>query len=468
MNAIPLLLSRRAALKSTVAGFGYLAFAGLSTMAAEKNNPLAPKRKHFPAKAKRVIFLCMEGAPSHVDTFDYKPKLAELNGQSMPRARTFAKVLASPWKFAQHGQGGLWISELFPELARHADALCLLRGMHTDVPAHSQAFLQMHTGIFQFKRPSMGAWTFYGLGTENENLPGFVTISPPLQNGGPANYGSAFLPAVFQGTPIRTGFGRFGGGGPGGPGGGAPSVSNIRNPRQSSDDQRTQLAFIQSLNRAALERDPHDAGIEGTIESFELAFRMQKDLPRVLDLSNESAATQALYGIGEQATEGFGRQCLLARRFVEAGVRFVEITSGQWDHHQNLKNALTTKARSVDKPIAGLLHDLKARGLLEETLVLWGGEFGRTPYAQGTDGRDHNHRGFTMWMAGGGVRGGISHGATDDYGYEAVEGKVHIHDWHATILHLLGLDHEKLTYRYAGRDMRLTDVKGNVVKDIIG
>jgi hypothetical protein len=455
-------------LKSTVAGFGYLAFAGLSTMAAEKNNPLTPKRKHFPAKAKRVIFLCMEGAPSHVDTFDYKPRLAELNGQSMPRARTFAKVLASPWKFAQHGQGGLWISELFPELARHADALCLLRGMHTDVPAHSQAFLQMHTGIFQFKRPSMGAWAFYGLGTENENLPGFVTISPPLQNGGPANYGSAFLPAVFQGTPIRTGFGRFGGGGPRGPGGGSPSVSNIRNPSQSPDDQRTQLAFIQSLNRAALQRDPHDAGVEGTIESFELAFRMQKDLPRVIDLSNETAAMQALYGIGEQATESFGRQCLLARRFVEAGVRFVEITSGQWDHHQNLKNALTTKARSVDKPIAGLLHDLKARGLLEETLVLWGGEFGRTPYAQGTDGRDHNHRGFTMWMAGGGVRGGYSHGATDDYGYEAIEGKMHIHDWHATILHLLGLDHEKLTYRYAGRDMRLTDVKGTVVKDVIG
>jgi hypothetical protein len=410
----------------------------------------------------------MEGAPSHVDTFDYKPRLPELDGKPMPGARGFGgKVLASPWRFQQHGEGGLWISGLFPELARQADDLCLLRGMHTDVPAHSQAFLQLHTGIFQFKRPSLGAWALYGLGSDNENLPGFVTISPPPQNGGPANYGSAFLPAVYQGTPIRFGFGGFDPGGFGGGGNDSPRVSNIRNPDQSPAAQRTQLDFIQSLNREALEREPHNAEIEGAIESFELAFRMQKDLPRVLDIANESAATKALYGIGATATDGFGRQCLLARRFVEAGVRFVEITSNGWDHHRDLKNALANRAASVDKPIAGLLTDLKARGLLQDTLVLWGGEFGRTPYAQGTDGRDHNARGFTMWLAGGGVKGGFSHGATDDYGYEAVEGKVHIHDWHATILHLLGLDHEKLTYRYAGRDMRLTDVKGNVVKDII-
>jgi hypothetical protein len=455
------MLTRRAALKSTAAGFGYLAFAGLSTMAAERSNPLAPKKTHFPARAKHVIFLCMEGAPSHVDTFDYKPKLAASDGKSMPGARTpFAKLLASPWKFKQSGQSGLWLSELFPRLAEQADELCLLRGMHTDVPAHSQAFLQMHTGIFQFKRPSMGAWTFYGLGTENENLPGFVTVRPPLQNGGPANYGSAFLPAVYQGTPI--------GGGGFGPGGGANAnnVSNIRS-RQAPDDQRLQLDLVQSLNRGELEREPFNADVEGTIQSFELAFRMQKDLPAVMDLANETAATKALYGIGEQQTDGFGQQCLLARRFVEAGVRFVEITSGQWDHHRDLKNALGNKAASVDKPIAGLLKDLKTRGLLQDTLVIWGGEFGRTPYAQGGDGRDHNHKGFTMWLAGGGAKGGFSHGSTDDYGYEAVEGKIHIHDWHATILHLLGLDHEKLTYRYAGRDMRLTDVKGHVVKDII-
>jgi hypothetical protein len=460
------MISRRAALKSAAAGFGYLAFAGLSTWAAEKANPLAPRKSHFAPKARRVIFLCMEGAPSHVDTFDYKPKLADLNGQSMPRARTFAKVLASPWKFAQHGHGGLWISELFPQLAKHADELCLLRGMHTDVPAHSQAFLQMHTGIFQFKRPSMGAWAFYGLGTENENLPGFVTISPPLQNGGPANYGSAFLPAVYQGTPIRMGFRPPGA--PGGAGAGTgPVVSNIRNAQQSPAAQRMQLDFLQSLNQEALEQDPGNPDIEGAIASFELAFRMQKDLPKLMDLSQETTATQQLYGIGTAATENFGRQCLLARRLVEAGVRFVEVTSGGWDHHRDLKNALGNKAQSVDKPIAGLLQDLQARGLLQDTLVLWGGEFGRTPYGQGGDGRDHNHRGFTMWMAGGGVKGGFSYGATDDFGYEAVEGKMHIHDWHATILHLLGFDHEKLTYRYAGREMRLTDVKGNVVRDII-
>jgi hypothetical protein len=311
----------------------------------------------------------------------------------------------------------------------------------------------------------MGAWSFYGLGTENEDLPGFVTLNPPLQNGGPANYGSAFLPAVYQGTPIRTG-GGFGGPPRGGPA--SDGVSNIKNPRQSVDDQRLQLDFLQSLNHDAAQREPHNPSVEGAIASFELAFRMQKDLPRVMDLSGETAATKALYGIGEQATETFGRQCLLARKFVEAGVRFVEITSNGWDHHQNLKTALGNKAQSIDKPIAGLLKDLKARGLLKDTLVLWGGEFGRTPYAQGTDGRDHNHKGFTTWMAGGGVKGGFSYGATDDYGYEAVEGKMHIHDWHATILHLLGLDHEKLTYRYAGRDMRLTDVKGNVVKEIVG
>jgi hypothetical protein len=458
-------VSRRTVLKTAASGFGYLAFAGLSTWAAEKDNPLAPKRTHFPAKVKRVIFLCMEGAPSHVDTFDYKPKLAALDGQNMPRARTFAKLLASPWKFAPHGHGGLWISELFPELARHADELCLLRGMHTDVPAHPQAFLQMHTGVFQFKRPSMGAWTFYGLGTENENLPGFITISPPLQNGGPANYGAAFLPAIYQGTPVNTGFGPFGGPGRGGD---RTNVRNIKNPSQSAESQRRQLDFVQALNRQALERDPHHEGVEAAIGSLELAFRMQKDLPKLMDLANESAATKALYGIGEQVTDAFGRQCLLARRLVEAGVRFVELTSGQWDHHRDLKNALGNKAQSVDRPIAGLLQDLKARGLLKDTLVLWGGEFGRTPYAQGGDGRDHNHRGYTTWMAGGGVKGGFSHGATDDVGYEAVEGKVHVHDWHATILHLLGLDHEKLTYRYAGRDMRLTDVAGNVVKEVIG
>jgi hypothetical protein len=461
------LLSRRDALKSSAAGFAYLAFAGLSTMAAEERNPLAPRRSHFPARAKRVIFLCMEGAPSHVDTFDYKPKLAQRDGQSMRGARTLARLMASPFRFQRHGESGLWVSELFPGVARHADELCLLRGMHTDVPSHPQAFLQLHTGVTQFKRPSMGAWALYGLGSENQNLPGFITINPPFQNGGSSNYASAFLPAVMQGTPIRAGFGGspFGGGGPPGRGG-SQGVSNIRS-SQSPEAQRAQLDLVRNLNQEAGTRDPRNPGVEGAIQSLELAFRMQNDLPRVMDIAGESAATRALYGIGEQSTETFGRQCLLARRFVEAGVRFVEITSGGWDHHQNLRTAITTKAQSVDKPIAGLLADLKARGLLEDTLVMWGGEFGRTPYSQGTDGRDHNHRGFTLWMAGGGVKGGCSYGATDDVGYEAVENKMHIHDWHATVLHLLGLHHERLTYRYAGRDMRLTDVRGNVVTDIV-
>jgi hypothetical protein len=455
-------ITRRTALKSAACGFGYLAFADLATRAADKvKGPLAPKPPHFPAKAKHVIFLCMEGAPSHVDTFDYKPKLTTDDGKPFSGARFGAgKLLGSPWKFHKSGKSGLNISELYPELAKHADELCLIHSMWTDVPAHPQAFQHLHTGSFQFKRPSLGAWTVYGLGTDNADLPGFITISPAPQNGGPTNYGSAFLPAVYQGTPI-------GGGGLGPRAGGQMTVSNIKNPRQSSEAQRKQLDFIQSLNQAALERDPGNPAIEGAIESFELAFRMQKDLPKLMDLSNESKETQALYGIGEQNTERFGRQCLLARRFVEAGVRFVEITSPGWDHHRNLKDALTNTTRSTDKPIAGLLADLKARGLLKDTLVIWGGEFGRTPYAQGIDGRDHNHKGFTTWFAGGGVKGGQAVGKTDDYGYEAVDNKVHIHDWHATILHLLGLNHEKLTFRHAGRDFRLTDVKGNVVKEVV-
>jgi hypothetical protein len=456
-------LTRRTALKSAACGFGYLAFADLATRAAEKEaakGPLAPKAPHFPAKAKHVIFLCMEGAPSHVDTFDYKPKLTTDDGKPFSGARFGAgKLLGSPWKFSKSGQSGLWMSELYPELAKHADELCLVNSMWTDVPAHPQAFQHLHTGSFQFKRPSLGAWTVYGLGTDNADLPGFVTISPPQQNGGPTNYGSSFLPAVYQGTPI--------GGGGFGPRAGQMAVSNIKNPKQSSEAQRKQLDFIQSLNQSALEHDPANPAIEGAIESFELAFRMQKDLPKLMDISSESSQTQKLYGVGDQATDRFGRQCLLARRFVEAGVRFVEITSPGWDHHRNLKDALGNTTRSTDKPIAGLLADLKQRGLLKDTLVIWGGEFGRTPYAQGTDGRDHNHKGFTTWLAGGGVKGGQAVGKTDDYGYEAVDNKVHIHDWHATLLHLLGLDHTKLTFRHAGRDFRLTDVKGNVVKEVL-
>jgi hypothetical protein len=475
------MFNRRTLLKSTASGFGYVAFAAMAheqAARAANGNPMAPKKSHFPAKAKRIIFLCMDGGPSHVDTFDHKPKLTADDGKAPPRGRGgfgASKLLASPFAFARHGASGTWISELFPELSKHADDLCVLNGMQTDLPNHPQAFIQMHCGIFQFPRPSLGAWVLYGLGTENANLPGFITIAPPQNNGGPVNYGSSFLPAMYQGTKI--GRGPFGGPN-------AQAVSNLNNPNQSRQAQRVQLDFVQSLNENALEAGGDNPGIEGLISSYELAFRMQAELPKLMDLSKESAATLKLYGIegsGAARPAGgmggfgqaglgpayFGGQCLLARRFIEAGVRFVEVSLGGWDHHRNLKESLNTSCHTIDQPIAGLLADLKSRDMLKDTLVIWGGEFGRTPSAQGPDGRDHNARGYSMWMAGGGTKAGLTHGRTDDYGFEAVEGKVHVHDWHATILHLLGLDHEKLTYRHAGRDMRLTDVKGNVVKEIV-
>ncbi|MFO0875885.1 MAG: DUF1501 domain-containing protein [Gemmataceae bacterium] len=471
------MLTRRTLLRTTCSGFGYLAFAALAhehaVRAASREDPLAPKKTHFPARAKRVIFLCMEGAPSHVDTFDYKPQLAADSGKDAPRGKGGfgGKLLGSPFQFTRRGDSGLWISELFPEVARHADRLCVLRGMHTDLPNHAQAFVQMHCGIFQFPRPSLGAWVLYGLGTENANLPGFISINPPQAHGGPTNYGASFLPAVYQGT-------RIGRGGPGG----TEQVSNLKNQRRKRDAQRTQLDLVQELNRGTAEALGHSPEIEGLIASYELAFRMQAEMPKVMDLSQESASTQKLYGIDERGSGGsgsrgglgggsggpsaFGRQCLLARRLVEAGVRFVEVTSGGWDHHRNIKESLATSCAAIDKPIAGLLEDLRRRDLLKDTLVLWGGEFGRSPVGQG-DGRDHNNKGYTMWMAGGGVKAGLAHGSTDEYGFEAIEGRVHVHDWHATILHLLGLHHEKLTFRHGGRDMRLTDVKGNVVKEIL-
>jgi hypothetical protein len=457
MPLIP--LSRRDLLKGAASGFGYLAFCGLSAFAARKDNPLSEKKPHHEAKAKRVIFLCMEGAPSHVDSFDYKPRLTQDDGKPIGKGRlSAAKLLKSPWKFQKRGKSGLWVSDLFPEVARHADKLCVVNSMQTDLPNHPQAFLQMHTGLFNFRRPSLGSWVLYGLGTGSDKLPGFVTISPPVNNGGPANYGNAFLPAVYQGT--RIGFN------------GRPVkdavIGNLKNARRSKDAQRAQLDLIQSMNRAALERDRVNPGIEGVIESHELAFRMQEELPGVMDLKKESSATKELYGIGDDATDDFGRQCLTARRLVEAGVRFVELCHGGWDQHRNLKADHEKHATAVDKPIAGLLKDLDSKGLLKDTLVAWGGEFGRTPYAQFGDGRDHNNKGYTIWMAGGGVKAGLAYGKTDDFGFEAVEDRMHVHDWHATILHLLGLDHEKLTYRHAGRDFRLTDVKGVVHKGVIG
>ena len=456
-------LSRRDILRTASAGFGYLAFAGLTTQAAEaeSNNPLSPKQPHFPAKAKRVIFLCMQGGPSHIDTFDYKPQLAADAGKGSKYGGS--RLMASPWEFRQHGKSGLWISDLFPEVAKHADEMCLIRSMHCDQPTHPRAMTQMHTGNAQFVRPSLGAWTLYGLGTENDSMPGFVALNAPAASA--QNFGSAFLPAIYQGTKV----GRTQQRGPAAARGNAsgPSLPDISNPRIATSAQRKQLDFIQTLNKQKLEREEHQPGVEGVIESYELAFRMQDVLPDLMDISAESPKTLGLYGIDGGDTDGFGRQCLMARRFLESGVRFVEITHGNWDHHFRLKTDLPERCNEVDKPIAGLLTDLAQRGMLKDTLVIWGGEFGRTPDAQNGDGRDHNNKGYTTWMAGGGVKGGISYGATDEHGYAAVENKCHIHDWHATILHLMGLDHTRLTYRYAGRDFRLTDVYGNVVEDIL-
>jgi hypothetical protein len=449
-------ISRREMLKTASCGIGLVALADMCTRAAasESNNPLAAKLPHFKPRARRVIFMFMGGAPSHVDTFDYKPRLQADNGKtSESKGGKGRKLMKSPFKFSQHGKSGLWFPDVLPNLAEHADDLCLLNSMYTDLPAHPNATLMMHTGNFRFVRPSMGAWTLYGLGTENAELPGFVTLNG--QGGSAQNYGSAFLPAAYQGTLIQ------------GQERNRSAIANIDNPRVSDELQRKQLDLLATLNRERLEKDKVNPGLEGVIESYELAFKMEGALPRIMDISDETEATQKAYGIGIKGTANFGRQCLLARRFAEAGVRFIEVGTGGWDQHNNLKAKLTTNCHSIDKPIAALLADLKQRDMLKDTLVVWGGEFGRTPGSQNGDGRDHNAAGFSMWMAGGGTKGGYRHGATDEHGVAAVEKKMHINDLHATMLYLLGLDHEKLTYQYSGRAIRLTDLAGVVAKDIV-
>ena len=457
--------TRRDALRALSCGFGMLAFRGMTSAAPRSAQDfLGAKSPMLPARAKRVIFLCMSGAPSHVDTLDYKPELKANHGKTLSGYRRGAKLLGSPFEWSQHGQSGLWISELFPQLAKHADDLCLLRGMHTDLPAHPQAQTMLQTGSIQFVRPSLGAWSLYGLGTENTNLPGFVTINPP--QGRAQLYGSAFLPAAYQGLRMTV-RGGGAGRGRGRRGGNQESVEDIKNPRQNPKLQRKQLDLVQRLNREYAKRERGEDEIEAVIQSYELAFRMQAELPDLMDLSAVKPKTLEAYGIGQDATDNFGRQCLTALHLAQAGVRFIQLGTGNWDHHRNLRADLRTACTAVDQPIAALLADLKRQGMLEETLVLWGGEFGRTPYAQGTDGRDHNNRGFTTWMAGGGVKGGLSYGATDELGIEAVRGRMSIHDWHATILHLMGLDHERLTFNYAGRDFRLTDVQGEVATEIL-
>lgn len=460
-------ITRREMLRTFSGGFGALALAGLlndEARAAAAANPLAPKSPMYPARAKRVIFLFMHGGPSHVDTFDPKPLLTRDNGKPLPFAKPrvqFAEtgnLLKSPWDFKKYGQSGIEVSDLFPHVGGMADDLCVIRSMYGSNPAHGGALLALHTGSDTFVRPSMGSWITYGLGSENQNLPGFITICPTLGHGGVQNWSSAFLPAAYQGTPIGNAS--------------IPAeraaISYIKNPETPAELQRMQLDVLKEMNEDQLRHFGADPNLEGRIQTFELAFRMQTIAPEIMDLSGESKATKDMYGVGEQPTDNFGRQCLLARRFCERGVRFVQVThSYKWDQHGDLRNGHSKNAKEVDKPIAGLLKDLKARGLLEDTLVLWSGEFGRTPTAQGTDGRDHNPHGFCCWLAGGGVKGGHTYGATDDYGYYASVDKVHLHDLHATMLHLLGIDHTKLTYRYAGRDYRLTDVAGNVVNGIV-
>lgn len=460
----PARISRRDMLRRSSAGFGSLALAGLLGSESQAAGTSLAQQPHFAPKAKRVIFLFMHGGPSHMDTFDYKPQLQKDSGKPLPfdKPKIFSaqtgNLLGSPWKFKQHGESGAWVSELFPHVAGCVDDLCIINSMYGSNSRHGGALLELHTGSDTFVRPSMGSWITYGLGSENQDLPGFITVCPTLTHGGVNAYSSSFLPADYQGTPI---------GNASIPADKAliPFIKNKSGVPLAT--QRKELDFLQQMNREHLSEAGPDAALEGRINSFELAYRMQTTAPELQDISDESEETQKMYGLDDDVTKNFGRQCLMARRFAERGVRFVQIThSYKWDQHSGLKTALPRNCQEVDQPIAALIKDLKSRGLLEDTLVLWGGEFGRTPVSQGADGRDHNPQGYTMWLAGGGIKGGLQYGATDDYGYYAVKDKIHVHDLHATMLHLLGLDHKRLTYKFAGRDFRLTDIHGEVMYDL--
>jgi hypothetical protein len=480
--------SRRRFLQQSACGFGSLALASMlqESLAAANPlsiNPLAAKPGHLPTRAKRVIFLFMQGGPSQMDLFDYKPELEKRHGEPIPfdvrELQTEdgienSKLMKPIGKLSQYGKSGMWFSEHLPNLASHADKICQLNAMWADNPAHPPAVMQMQTGYAIGTHPSLGSWVSYGLGTENENLPAFMTIAPIASGdgGGPHLYHSAYLPAVHQGTPISSGSNK--------PGKQAMEASEMIQYLERDGfpplKQQRQLDLINTLNRNLLAQTEVDALMEGAIESFELAFRMQMEAPKVLDLKDESTATLAMYGIGEKETDEFGRRCLMARRLAESGVRFIQVTQGGWDHHAQIASKLPEVCRSVDRPIAGLLADLKQRGLLDDTLVVFTGEFGRSAYDQDLSqgaaafesyGRGHNAVGFSAWLAGGGVKGDFIHGRTDEFGQKAIEGKTHVHDLHATILHLLGLDHEKLTYRHAGRDFRLTDVHGSIIQEII-
>ncbi len=461
-------LTRRHLLRSTACGFGALALHDLAH-AATATNPLAVKPAPLQPKAKRVIFLFMGGGPSQMDLFDPKDYIDRMHGQTIesPLRKEVTQIgtekflalkAMSPVK--PRGQSGMMISDLMPHLASVADDLCLLRGMSADNPQHAGATLQFHTGTFAEVRPSMGAWVSYGLGTENENLPSFVSI----QGGGVREYGSAFLPAIHQGTRINVPLD-----------GKALPIENLGNVSGNESVQRKRIDFTSNLNRRLLSDLQGDANMEGMIQNMELAARMQVNTPGIVDLSNETKATLDLYGVDGKDTNSFARACLLARKFSEAGVRFVQVSVGGWDHHGNIRGNLPKLCAQTDQPVAALLKDLKARGLLEDTLVLWSGEFGRTPWSQDLSGkspidqhgREHQPESFCAWMAGGGIKPGLTYGDTDHLGYRVVSGRIHIHDLHATLLHLLGIDHLKLTARHLGRDYRLTDVYGEIVREIL-
>ena len=464
-------LGRRQLLQSAACGFGGLALNGMLADTSCAASPLAARAPHFPARARRVIFLFIAGGPSQGDLFAPKAYISKHHGQEISSPvgddgqirvgvdRFLPMAPVAPVR--PRGAAGLMMSDLLPHMASVADELCMLRAMVSDNKAHAPASLQFHTGHIAEARPSMGAWISYGLGTQNENLPSFMTIHPPS---GPRSYGASFLPAIHQGTPLRV------------PGNDRdPAISNLRDPSANLQIQRQRLDFLQGVNQRLLNRVKTDAQMEGIIESFELAFRMQAEAPSLVDLTGESRETLDLYGIGDGPSDRNGRACLLARRFSESGVRFVQVTMGGWDHHGDIAAALPNSCRGVDKPIAGLIGDLKRRGLLEETLVVWSGEFGRTYWSQDLSGknplvkhgREHQQESFCTLLAGGGVKPGFVHGETDDHGYQPIEGRVHLPDLHATLLHLLGIDHEQLTYPHNGRDHRLTDVYGNVVDEIL-
>jgi hypothetical protein len=459
-------ISRRRMLGTSANGFGLLGLAGLLAEAragdpprgvGSASNPLAVRPVHHAPKARRTIFIFLNGGPSHVDLLDPKDRLAADHGKPLPfekpkLARTTTEnLMACPFGFARHGESGIPVSDLLPELATCVDDMCVIRSMYADNINHPNACLQMFTGEQVFSRPSLGSWLLYGLGSENQDLPGFVAICP--SGGDAALWGSSFLPAAYQGTRVADL---------------AHPIANLGSGAIPGAEQRRQLDLVNRLNALHRHDREEDSRLGARIESFELAFRMQMQAPGAFDIGTEPESVRRLYGLDRPHTEGFGRQCLIARRLVERGVRFVQLhTESNWDHHTGIRSALPSCCAGIDRPVAGLLKDLKARGLLEDTLVIWGGEFGRSPVAQKGDGRDHHPYGFTMWLAGGGIKGGMVHGATDEFGWYAVEDKVHVHDLHATILHLMGIDHERLTYRYGGRDYRLTDVQGKVVEAII-